>query len=79
MSESRYASAGRNQFESARKSGALAAIYLDEDDKVTVKALTGKLGEAQVFGEDAKALLNGGPAVEKLRAFIAGLRPPPRG
>jgi histidyl-tRNA synthetase len=79
MSASRYASAGRNQFEAARKSGAVAAIYLDEGGRVSAKGLAGKLGDAPVFSADASELMRGGEPMDLLRAFIGGLRPPPRG
>jgi histidyl-tRNA synthetase len=79
MSDSRYASASRNQFESAKKAGALAAIYLDEGGKLTAKAMNGKVGEAPTFSANASEVVEGGAAMERLRAFIGGLRPPPRG
>jgi histidyl-tRNA synthetase len=79
MSETRYASAGRNQFETARKAGALAAIYLDEGGKITAKGLAGKVGESAVYSANAQDLMKGGAALEKLRAFVGALRPPPRG
>jgi histidyl-tRNA synthetase len=79
LSETRYASAGRNQFEGAKKSGALAAIYLDDDGKITAKGLSGKLGAAPVFTANTQDVMKGGAAFEQLRDFVRGLRPPPRG
>lgn len=78
MSVTRYDSAMRNQFETARKSGALAAIYLDEDGRLSAKSLQGKAGEAPVFTAKAQDVMGGGAAVERLRDFVSGLRPPPR-
>jgi histidyl-tRNA synthetase len=79
MSETRYASATRNQFESAKKSGALAAIYFDEGGKLTAKALSGRVGEAPVFTANAQDVMKGGASLDQLRDFVRGLRPPPRG
>jgi histidyl-tRNA synthetase len=78
LSEKKYQTPPRGQFEAAQKAGALAAVYYDVGDKITAKSLAGKHNEAPSHGEDAKALLGGGAATERLRAFIAGLRPPPR-
>ncbi len=79
MSEARYMAAPRNQFESAKKSGALAAIYFDEGGRVSAKAVEGKGNDAPVFIDDSAGLLAGGEPLARLRAFVAGLRPPPRG
>jgi histidyl-tRNA synthetase len=79
MSETRYASASRNQFDTARKAGALAAIYLDEGGAVAAKSVGAKGGDPELFTADLKEVIEGGAAVERLRAFIGGLRPPPRG
>jgi histidyl-tRNA synthetase len=79
MSDTRYSSALRNQFETGRKTGALAAIYFDENDRVTVKALFGKQGESPVFTANAQDVMKGGAGLDQLRDFVRGLRPPPRG
>ena len=79
LSETRYAAPPRNQFDAAKKAGAKVAIYFDEGGTVTAKGLAAKHSEAPVHSEDAAAVLAGGDARERMRAFIAGLRPPPRG
>lgn len=81
MSEDRYlAQAPRNQFETAKKSGAAAAIYYDDGGAVTAKALGGKLADAATFQAPAAEILQSGSvSTSKLREFVAGLRPPPRG
>ncbi|MDA1081764.1 MAG: histidine--tRNA ligase [Gemmatimonadetes bacterium] len=76
MSEDRYlAQAPRNQFESAKKSGALAAIYLDEGGLVTAKGLAGKLADAPVFSQARDAVVAADTtAIEGLQAFVGALR-----
>ena len=74
------AQAQRNQFETAKKSGAVAAIYYDDGGLVTAKALGGKLAEAPTFQAPvAEILLPGSASTSRLQEFVAGLRPPPRG
>jgi histidyl-tRNA synthetase len=79
LSEARHSVAPRNQFESAKKSGALAAIYFDEGGRITAKSVEGKGSDAPTFTDDAAGVLAGGEPLARLRAFVAGLRPPPRG
>jgi histidyl-tRNA synthetase len=60
MSAERYGSqAARNQLESAKKSGARAAIYFDEGNAVTAMSLAGKLGDAVKYSIDADVALSG--------------------
>ncbi len=76
MSEDRYlAQASRNQFESAKKSGALAAIYFDEGGLVTAKGLVGRLTEAPLYTQTADALLrDDATAIAGLTVFIDALK-----
>jgi histidyl-tRNA synthetase len=75
MSEDRYlVQAPRNQFEFARKSGALAAVYFDEGGRVTAKGLAGKLADAPMHACPAASLLARDPAtLDGLRRFLAEL------
>ena len=76
MSEDRYlAQAPRNQFESARKSGALAVVYFDEGGMVTVKGLSGRVADAPVFTQTRGAVLAAdAAAIDGLRVFVGALR-----
>jgi histidyl-tRNA synthetase len=60
MSAERYGTqAARNQLESARKSGARAAIFFDENNAVTALSLAGRLGDAPRHSLDADAAVAG--------------------
>jgi histidyl-tRNA synthetase len=73
MSADRYSSqAARNQLESAKKSGARAAIHFDENDAVTAISLAGKLGDAPRYTMNADAALSG-RELTALRAWLDAL------
>ncbi len=60
LSADKYVSqASRNQLDSARKSGARAAIAFDSEDQVVVQGLIGKVSEAPKHHFAAAPLLNG--------------------
>ena len=67
----------RNQVDSARKSGARAAIYFESESELVVQGLAGKLNEApkQVF--HASSLLASDPvAIEALKHWVDTHLPP---
>lgn len=74
LSAERYgAQAPRNQLETAKKSGARAAIYFDDGDTVTAIALAGRLSDAARWqGSASDALLNG-DAIAALRTWLTSL------
>lgn len=78
MSEERYFNqAPRNQLESARKSGAVAAAYFDEGDTVTFKGLRGRLADTPTHVESAGAILARDPvALGRAVAFVRALAGP---
>jgi histidyl-tRNA synthetase len=64
MSGERYLTqSARNQLESARKTGALAAVYFASGTEVEVLSLSGKLGDAARESFHAAALVAGNEAV----------------
>jgi len=72
LNAERYASqAPRNQLESAKKAGARAAIYFDDNDAVTAVSLGGKLRDAPRRTANAAAVLSGETA--PLRAWLDAL------
>lgn len=73
MSADRYASqAPRNQLEGARKSGARAAIFFDDDGRVTALALAGALGTAPRWSTPAEDALTGA-GLGALRSWLDSL------
>jgi histidyl-tRNA synthetase len=73
MSAERYASqASRNQLESAKKSGARAAICFDEGDSVTAISLAGKQGDAPRYTAESREVLLGS-GLAPLRAWLEAL------
>lgn len=74
MSPERYANqAARNQLEAAKKAGARAAVFFDDNDAVTALSLRGRLGDAPRWSVGAEAALAGGDALAPLRAWIDSL------
>lgn len=75
LSEKKYQSPPRGQFEAAQKAGACAAIYFDTDEMITAKGLSGRPGDAATFTHHRVAVLNGeSVAMDGLRAFVGALR-----
>jgi histidyl-tRNA synthetase len=73
LSEERYGTqAPRNQLEAAKKSGARAAVFFDENDQVTVMSLSGKLGDAPRWSSSAANVLSGG-AQQELHTWLSNL------
>jgi histidyl-tRNA synthetase len=73
LSVDRYASqAPRNQLETAKKVGARAAVFFDENDAITALALGGRLGDAPRWSAPAGETL-AGRGVDALRTWINGL------
>jgi histidyl-tRNA synthetase len=73
LSAERYGTqAPRNQLETARKTGARAAIFFDDGDAVTAVALAGRLAEAPRCTASAEMLLGGG-ATAPLRTWLDAL------
>jgi histidyl-tRNA synthetase len=64
----------RNQIDSAKKSGARAAIFFDDFASVTVQSLSGKLSDAPSFVFPAPPLLDAiPPAVIEFQRLLRGL------
>jgi histidyl-tRNA synthetase len=73
LSEERYASqAPRNQLETAKKSGARAAICFGADDTVNALALGGRLSNAPSF-HTAAAMIRSGEGINGLRSWLETL------
>jgi histidyl-tRNA synthetase len=73
LSEERYASqAPRNQLETAKKSGARAAIYFDDDDTVMALWLGGRLSDAPRYSVSAPSALRG-EGLDNLRDWLQKL------
>ena len=75
LSDKKYQSPPRGQFESAQKSGAYAAIYYDGSGSVTAKGVTGKFADAPTLQLPQPELLAGSAeSVAKLKTFISSLQ-----
>jgi hypothetical protein len=73
LSAEKYGSqASRNQFDSARKSGARAAIFFDDGSVITAVSLAGRLADAPRCTMSADAAL-GGEALAPLRTWFEAL------
>jgi hypothetical protein len=73
MSAERYGTqASRNQLESAKKSGARAAIYFDDADSVTAVALHGKMADAPRLTMESQDALRG-RGLDSLRTWLEAL------
>ena len=74
ISDKKYQSPPRGQFESAQKAGARAAIYYDGSGGITAKGVTGKFAEAPTLQLPQAGLLAGtAEAVANLKTFISSL------
>ena len=75
LSEKKYQTPPRGQFEAAQRAGALAAVFYDEGNVVTVKGLGGKRDTAPQLHLPQAAVLGGDAAVTAtLQQFIHSLR-----
>ena len=75
LSEKKYASPPRGQFETAQKAGAVAAIYYDGTGGITVKGVTEKFAEAPTLQLPlAKLLAADEQTINGLREFVDDVR-----
>ena len=76
LSDKKYQSPPRGQFEAAQKAGAAAAIYYDGSGALTAKGVGGKFADAPTLQMPLAGLLAGaGHAIAQLKTFISSLNP----